>query len=763
MTPPRFLLGAALLFWGVMTDRVVPGLACAMLVEGAQWTRVRWNFGERAFLNAWRLSVLLLVVVMMLVLLNGARLATMSIVFTWLPVVLLPLEFVQAYGMSPTTTLATFSMMVRRRRDHARKHGLPFREVRFGFGHVYLCATLLASCLGSQADVPAFYPLLVLLGAWGLLSVSGRAWTQVGVAFFLSILASSFMGVGGEIGLMKLYRYLTTLGSSDGGYSSEYARDRMTSIGSLGRLKMSQEIIWRLIPEQGPLPKLLRVSSYNTYLAQSWQADLLPAKIDPKSADSKSADTKGADTKGADPKEEVPKGEVWKADLPPKPGDPKNEKNDGFDDVSEITNPDNPDDLEDKFLIAVPGLPDPKVAVDHSLPRFRLRGATPSTRNYTLLPLPGNVASLHQFNPQEFQRNPFGTFRLKPSQPVADARVLWDPGLAPELPPWKASASSYDRRRFDFSPVSPDSKKRVTVEPELQIPPSEAAAITKVATALHLKEVPFDEKIARLRRHFLTFQYTKYNKTAADFDPDTDGTLMAKFLTSSHAGHCEFFATATALLLREGGVPTRYVSGFVVAEIEPKTGQALLRGTHAHAWCRAWNAQSKHWIDVDLTPPDWLGMETPRVERFQGLSDWFQRVREDLLVWRDQPGHMMWITLGLLAPLALGMAYIGRNLWRSRSRLDAEKARLRGAKVAATPLVALERPARKLLGERPPGTPLAPWLMRLSSRLPQPEMLVEALALHHRLRFDPEAPVTELTAELRSVVEELRRDLGARS
>lgn len=724
MTPPRFLLGAALLFWGVMTERVVPGLACAMLVEGAHWTRVRWNFGERAFLNAWRLSVLFLLVTMVLVLVNGARLDAMTIVFTWLPVVLMPLEFVQAYGMSSTTTLATFSMMVRRRRDHALKYGLPFREIRFGFGNVYLCATLMASCLGSRADVPTFYPLLVLLGGWGLMSASGRAWKQVGVAFLCSVLVSGLLGAGGEMGLMKLYDfYMKRLGGHETSSGLDYARERRTSLGSMGALKQSPEIVWRLIPVQGPLPRLLRVASYNTYLEQAWQADLLPAEMEAN-------------------------GDVYK---------------DGFDPVVEIINPDNPTDLDDKFLIAAPNLRDQKAAAARDLPRFRLRGATPSARNYSLLPLPGNAASLHQFNPDEFDRNPFGTFRLKPSQPVADAVVLWHPDFSPELPPWESLVSSYDRRRFDFPPVTPDAKKRVTVKPELQIPPSEASVIARVAMELGLRDVPLEEKIARLRKHFVkNFRYTRYNRTAQSFDPAKDRTLLGKFLTDTHAGHCEFFATSTALLLREAEVPTRYVTGFMAAEIDQKTGQAVLRGTHAHAWCRAWDAELKRWIDVDLTPPDWLGLETPRMARFQGLTDWFQRVREDLLVWRDQPGHMMWITLGLLTPLALGVAYIGRNLWRSRSRLDAEKARLRGATVVATPLTALEKSARKLLGERPPGTPLAPWLMRLSSKLPQPELLAHALALHHRLRFDPAAPAAELTAELRLLVEGLRRDLVGR-
>ena len=55
--PPRLLLGAALLFWGGMTERAVPGLACALLMEGAHWTRVRWDFKERSFLVGWRLSM----------------------------------------------------------------------------------------------------------------------------------------------------------------------------------------------------------------------------------------------------------------------------------------------------------------------------------------------------------------------------------------------------------------------------------------------------------------------------------------------------------------------------------------------------------------------------------------------------------------------------------------------------------------------------------------------------------------------------------
>src|SRR5690606_29173808 len=125
---------------------------------------------------AWRLSVLLLLVVTVLTLLDGSRLDTMLRVFTWLPVILLPLQFVQSYGMSRTTTLAVFSLMIRRRRAHAKRHGLAFREVTFSFGNVFLAATLLSSAVGRNADAVIFFPGLAILAAWALVAAGSRSW-----------------------------------------------------------------------------------------------------------------------------------------------------------------------------------------------------------------------------------------------------------------------------------------------------------------------------------------------------------------------------------------------------------------------------------------------------------------------------------------------------------------------------------------------------------------------------------------------------------
>jgi hypothetical protein len=502
-------------------------------------------------------------------------------------------------------------------------------------------------------------------------------------------------------------------------------QEQQTSIGSLGEIKQSPEIRWRLIPERGRFPQLLRVASYGTYFTGNWRVNELPPG-----------------TRGF---------------------------HDDFEPVRTLPNPENPADPNDQFFIAPPNLGDAiSTAIDPALPRFRLRGVVQrgGRDSFGLLPLPANAAALHQFANEDFDRNSLGTFRVKPSQPVSDARVLWGGDFATEAPPWETEAPN----RVKGQPV--------LIEPDLQIPKREAAMLKEVAAEIGLHEAAtVEEKIALLQRHFIgNFRYTRYNSVPGDLDEwarrdrkvrgyveAEDPTLLGTFLQFTKAGHCEFFATASALLLREAGVPTRYVSGFAVMEVDRQTGEALLRGTHAHAWCRAWDAAERRWIDVDLTPPDWASFETPRVSRWQAVSDWIQFKREDLLVWRDQPGNMAIITAVLLSPLLVGLAYIGLNLWRSRSRLDSEGSGRRGVRtLPATPLSALEKPARKWLGERPPGMPLASWLGQLSPRLPRPELLAEAVALHHRLRFDPAAAEGELLPELQRRVAGLRRDLAGR-
>ena len=71
---------------------------------------------------------------------------------------------------------------------------------------------------------------------------------------------------------------------------------------------------------------------------------------------------------------------------------------------------------------------------------------------------------------------------------------------------------------------------------------------------------PYDEALAieaHLRDPAL-FQYTLDPPT----DPNPDVWPLVFFLTTSHRGYCQYFASAMGAMLRSLGVPTRLVTGY---------------------------------------------------------------------------------------------------------------------------------------------------------------------------------------------------------
>jgi transglutaminase-like putative cysteine protease len=71
--------------------------------------------------------------------------------------------------------------------------------------------------------------------------------------------------------------------------------------------------------------------------------------------------------------------------------------------------------------------------------------------------------------------------------------------------------------------------------------------------------------------------------------PARDGTLdpVEDFITRHPEGHCEYFASALALMLRSVGVPARMVIGFKASEFNDATQAYEIQQLHAHAWVEA--------------------------------------------------------------------------------------------------------------------------------------------------------------------------------
>ncbi|MBI1895664.1 MAG: DUF3488 domain-containing protein [Acidobacteria bacterium] len=85
--------------------------------------------------------------------------------------------------------------------------------------------------------------------------------------------------------------------------------------------------------------------------------------------------------------------------------------------------------------------------------------------------------------------------------------------------------------------------------------------------------------------------------------PDLDGVLdpMSHFLFERKKGHCEYFASAMALMLRSAGIPARIAVGFQSGQYNPLTGMHVIRASDAHSWVEAY-IDGQGWSSFDPTP-----------------------------------------------------------------------------------------------------------------------------------------------------------------
>jgi hypothetical protein len=76
---------------------------------------------------------------------------------------------------------------------------------------------------------------------------------------------------------------------------------------------------------------------------------------------------------------------------------------------------------------------------------------------------------------------------------------------------------------------------------------------------------------------------------------------LAEFLFERKQGHCEYFASSMAIMLRTLRIPTRVVNGFRTGEFNDLTSQYLVRESDAHSWVEAY-FPGYGWISFDPTP-----------------------------------------------------------------------------------------------------------------------------------------------------------------
>lgn len=367
---------------------------------------------------------------------------------------------------------------------------------------------------------------------------------------------------------------------------------------------------------------------------------------------------------------------------------------------------------------------------------FRLSGEL--FRGRGVIPLPHATKSIHRLPAEQAQRNRLNTFLVKGAPEFLSLDIHYLPG-----------------RDLDPTPQEVDLALS-EIEQDLMHPLVEQLELSKLAPSVAAE---------RLGRYFAeNFGYTLTLARS-----EISAAPLREFLYDTRAGHCEYFATAGALLLRAAGIPTRYVSGFAVQEYDALSESYVVRRRHSHAWVLAW-IQGR-WRALDYTPSNWIDLETPEDSILQSLSDrwtllafalqefWMRQDNAD----DEDNAKYAWYLIPLFALL-------GWRLYR-RPRRKLNAAPASASHSAGSGQDAPSSPfdeVREILEKRglPPRTGETPrqWVRRLSLTEGQeihPQRLSRIVELHYQVRFDPSDPHPDQARDLKRLVQEWKAAAGA--
>jgi len=644
--PPRFLLGLALALWGSCADVLPIGLLLGAVVEVLLFVNPRLRFGNAEFNRVTDLGTLLSIGAI------GYFSATLGLsqgmlrAVVWLPVTTLPVLLAQIVSEAGHLRLRNLSYSL-------RKSELPEADRPVSVAYPYFALCLVAASI-TVKDYQTFLPVAVLLAAYGLFAVRGRG--RAVWAWGTAMTVALVLGLATSVGINQLQLALEDIAFAWLSAAEPDPYHAATRIGDVGRVKLSDTIVWRVHARRAIDELLLFEAAYTVFDGGAWRA---PAErfttLGPPAA-----------------------GRTWKFGAPAGP-------------------------------------------LDH----IQVSGYT--TDGGALLALPSATRSVSNLAANEILRNSLGSVKVTDASPYLKFNVAFAPGAIAQPAPTPADLRVPERLKPLFAKVHG------------QLAPARSAA----------------ETVDAVRRFFgERFRYSLY------LGDRPGGKSLENFLLESRTGHCEYFATATTLLLRSLDVPARYVVGYSVQEFSELEGLYLVRRRHAHAWAEAYVDGA--WVNVDTTPAIWAEAEAEEAGAFTPLYDRLSWLWAHFSEWRTSESEDTgsWLFGGAL----LVSVWIYLRLFRRPRASAAEAAR----RLPKRPLgdsayfQAETELARAGYARRPGETPLA-WLGRLASdRCPYlSDTLVTLVETHYRYAYQPDADRPELEAEMHELVARWRAETAS--
>ncbi|MDQ7091848.1 MAG: transglutaminase family protein [Methylococcales bacterium] len=264
---------------------------------------------------------------------------------------------------------------------------------------------------------------------------------------------------------------------------------------------------------------------------------------------------------------------------------------------------------------------------------------------------------------------------------------------------------------------------------DLKVPKQHEVDLRRFNKNLKLEGLNAQKMADKIKENFHNnFYYSLY------LGDESDSNLALKtFMFDRKAGHCEYFAVATVLLLRQAGIPARLANGYVVDEYNSGEQRYIVRRRHAHAWAIAYI--DGVWQAVDSTPSQWLAMESTNASWLQPINDSLSKLILMFKQWRirrieDESTPLWWGGVVLLLIYLLFRIYSARRqLTRQKIVVDNTSSRHQGLD---SEFYLIEAHLKDTPDARDENESYPQWINRTHLLELKPLAL-----LHYQLRFDP--------------------------
>lgn len=127
----------------------------------------------------------------------------------------------------------------------------------------------------------------------------------------------------------------------------------------------------------------------------------------------------------------------------------------------------------------------------------------------------------------------------------------------------------------------------------LRLPDTVSVRLRTFAEEIRKRGASDSEVVTLLENHFRNGNY-RYSLQGLP----TGDNALEKFLFESRQGHCEFFASAFAIVARAAGVPSRLVGGYLGGEYNELGGYYLVSEQMAHVWVEVF-LPGRGWVRID--------------------------------------------------------------------------------------------------------------------------------------------------------------------